>query len=137
MPAQPLEKATPSAAPRASLEFAPARVERENLPGGGFILRSPMKLAPHPPNLCLYLHEWAAQAPARTFLAERDPENRWRKLSYGEALARVRAIAQSLLDRGLTAARPVMILSDNGIENGLLQLGAMYAGLPVAPISPA
>jgi feruloyl-CoA synthase len=30
-----------------------------------------------------------------------------------------------------------MILSDNGIDNGLLQLGALYAGLPVVPTSPA
>ncbi len=30
-----------------------------------------------------------------------------------------------------------MILSDNGIENGLLQLGAMYLGVPVVPTSPA
>ena len=30
-----------------------------------------------------------------------------------------------------------MLLSDNSIENGLLHLGAMYAGLPVTPISPA
>jgi feruloyl-CoA synthase len=37
----------------------------------------------------------------------------------------------------MTPDRPVMILSDNGIENGLLQLGAMYAGIPVAPTSPA
>ena len=124
-------------APRASPAFAPARVEVEKLPDDSFILRSPMKLEPHASNICIYLGQWAAREPARTFLAERDSHKRWRKLSYGEALERVRAIAQGLLERGLTADRPVMILSDNGIENGLLQLGAMYAGIPVAPISPA
>ena len=33
-------------APRAQLEFAPARVTVEDLPGGGFILASPMALKP-------------------------------------------------------------------------------------------
>jgi len=124
-------------APRAQLDFAPARVTVEQLPGGGFILRSPMALEPYASNLCEYLIQWAAKTPERTFLAERDAEGRWRKLGFGAALGLVRSIAQALLDRNMTPDRPVMILSDNGIENGLLQLGAMYVGIPVAPISPA
>ncbi len=124
-------------APRARLDFAPARVEVENLSGGGFILRSPMKLGPHASNLCEYLIDWAERTPQRTFLAERDREGCWRRITYGEALERVRSIAQALLNRGMTSDRPVMILSDNGIENGLLQLGGMYVGIPVAPASPA
>ena len=124
-------------APRAQLDFAPARVTVENLPGGGFILRSPMALEPYASNLCEYLILWAETAPGRSFLAERDPEGRWRKVTFGAALGRVRSIAQALLDRDMTPDRPVMILSDNGIENGLLQLGAMYVGIPVVPTSPA
>ena len=123
---------------RANLEFAPARVEVEDLPDGGFILRSPIRLEPYAGNICSYLIHWAEQAPQRTFLAQRDPITaRWRRVSYREALHNVRAIAQALLDRAVSIDRPVMILSDNSIESGLLQLGAMYAGLPVAPTSPA
>jgi feruloyl-CoA synthase len=124
-------------APRASLEFAPARVETEFLPDGGFILRSPMKLAPYASNLCEHLTLWAERAPDRKFLAERDPEGRWRGVSFAEARDLARSIAQALLDRSVTPDRPVMILSDNGIENGLLQLAAMHVGVPVAPTSPA
>jgi feruloyl-CoA synthase len=124
-------------APRARLDFAPARVTVEQLPGGGFILRSPMALEPYASNLCEYLIQWAAKTPERSFLAERDPEGGWRKVTFGAALGHVRSIAQALLDRDMTPDRPVMILSDNAIENGLLQLGAMYAGIPVAPTSPA
>jgi feruloyl-CoA synthase len=124
-------------APRAELEFAPARVTVEHLPGGGFILRSPMALDPYASNLCEYLIQWAEKTPERAFLAERDPEGRWQKITFGVALGQVRSIAQALLDRGMTPDRPVMILSDNSIENGLLQLGAMYVGIPVAPTSPA
>lgn len=123
--------------PRAVLDMAPARVTVETLPGGAFILRSPMDLAHYPVNLCEYLIDWAAMAPERTFLAERDADERWRRVSYQQAHGRVRAIAQALLDRGITADRPVMILSDNGIENGLLQLAAMYVGIPAVPVSPA
>jgi feruloyl-CoA synthase len=124
-------------APRASLDFAPARVDTENLPGGGFILRSPMKLKPYASNLCEHLIDWAERTPDRKFLAERDPEGRWRGISFGEARDLARSIAQALLDRGVTPDRPVMILSDNGIENGLLQLAAMHVGIPVVPTSPA
>jgi feruloyl-CoA synthase len=61
----------------------------------------------------------------------------WRRMSYGAALDAVERIAGALIARGLDRDRPVAILSDNGIDNGLLQLGAMHAGIPVAPISPA
>ena len=48
-----------------------------------------------------------------------------------------RAIGQALLDRGPRSERPVVILSDNGIDHALLALGAMHVGVPVAPVSPA
>lgn len=119
------------------LELAPARVSRTDLRDGGFVLTSPMPLADHAPNICAFLHHWADAAPQRTFLAERDAAGAWRRLSYAQALSDVRAIAAALLARGITPADPVMLLSDNSIENGLLQLGCMYAGIPAAPASPA
>jgi feruloyl-CoA synthase len=61
----------------------------------------------------------------------------WRHVTYADALARTRRIAQALLDRGLSVERPVVILSGNGIEHALLALAAMYAGVPYAPIAPA
>src|SRR6187397_2204765 len=42
-----------------------------------------------------------------------------------------------MLSRGLSAARPLLILSGNGIDHALLALAAMYAGVPYAPIAPA
>ncbi len=122
---------------RAELELAPAAVEVEELPGGGCVMRSPMPLDPYAANLCVYLRDWATREPHRSFLAERDSGGAWRHLRYGAALDKVRVLAQALLDRGVTAERPLMVLSDNGIENGLLQLAAMYVGIPVVPTSPA
>ena len=118
-------------------QFAPAEVDVEHLPGGGFIPRSPMQLEPCAANICSYLVDWAELAPRRTFLAERSADGDWRRISYSETLVAVRALAQALLDRGASVERPVMILSGNSIENGLLQLASMFVGLPVSPISPA
>ncbi len=122
---------------RAQLEFAPALVEVEDLAQGGFILRSPSKLDAYAGNICSYLNHWAQQTPDQTFLAERAPEGDWHRISYRQALDQVRSLAQALLDLGAGADRPVMFLSDNSIETGLLQLSAMYVGVPVAPTSPA
>jgi len=118
-------------------EFAPATVDIEHLPDGGLILRSPMQLEPYAANLCSYLVDWAEQAADRTFIAERAATCEWRHLSYGDALNSVRALAQGLMDQGVSVDRPLMILSENSIDNGLLQLAAMFVGLPVAPVSPA
>lgn len=118
-------------------DFAPAKVDIEHLPGGGLILRSPMQLEPYAANLCSYLVEWAEQAPGRTFVAERTAAGDWRHLSYTDALTSTRALAQGLIDLGVSSAHPLMILSENSIDNALLQLAAMFVGLPVAPVSPA
>ena len=59
----------------------------------------------------------------------------WRTLSYAQALAQVRAVAQALLERDLSAERPIAILSGNDIEHALLGLAAMFIGVPYAPIS--
>ena len=122
---------------RATPEFAPARVDVARLQGGGLVLRSPLKLESYAANICSYLVDWAEQAPERTFLAERSVTGDWRSVTYGEALASVRGLAQALLARGVSEDRPLMILSDNSIENGLLQLAAMFTGIPVSPVSPA
>ncbi|MFQ5548202.1 MAG: feruloyl-CoA synthase, partial [Woeseia sp.] len=118
-------------------EFAPAEVEVEQLAGGGLVLRSPVKLEPYAANICSYLVDWAEQAPERAFLAERPATGDWRTVTYAETLASVRALSQALLDHGVSVDRPVMIVSENGIENGLLQLAAMFTGIPVVPVSPA
>ncbi len=119
------------------LNFAPALVEREDLPGGALVLRSPMTLKPCAATLCEHLDGWADKAPDRPFLAQRGGTGGWRKISYSGALRQARSVAQSLLDRAITPDRPIMIISDNSIDHALLMLGGLYAGIPTAPISPA
>lgn len=126
-----------SEAPRAELNFAPAAVEVEVLVGGGMILRSPMALGAYAASVGVFVRKWSTAAPDRPFLAERDANDGWRMVSYGETRRAVENIGQALIERRLTPDNPVMLLSDNGIDHGLLQLACMYVGIPVAPVSPA
>ncbi len=127
MPATPVRKVPVGA----------AEVLVERRPDGATLLRSPEPLAPYPSKLTERFAHWARTTPDRVFIAERDPDGAWRKLTYGEAFARFRAIAQALLDRGLSAERPVAILSDNDLEQALIALAAMHVGVPFAPVSSA
>lgn len=119
-----------------SLELAPAEVEVTYRADGCLVLRSPHPLAAYPATLGERLREWAEAAPERPFLGERAGPG-WRVLSYGEVFAAVRRIGAGLLARGLGPRRPALILSDNGVDNALLQLAAMQVGVPAVPVSPA
>ena len=94
-------------------------------------------LGPYPVRLTDRFLQWAERAPDSTLVAKRVAGGDWRRVSYGEALTSARSIAQALIDRQLSAERPVAILSDNDIEHFLLGLGAMLAGVPYASVSPA
>ena len=100
-------------------------------------VRNREPLERYPDALVERLEHWARHAPERTFLAERDPSGAWREVTYAGALRSVRSLAQALLDRGLSVDRPLMILSENAIDHGLLGLAAQYAGIPYAPVSTA
>ena len=111
------------------------RVERSA--NGGYRLQAAETLAPHPARVTDRLVRWADECPERTFVAKRDTAGRWRRISYAEALRAARAIGQALLERGISAERPVVILSENDLEHALLALAAQHVGVPYAPISPA
>jgi feruloyl-CoA synthase len=78
----------------------------------------------------------AAAHPERLLAAQRD-DGGWREITWGEAAQAARAIAQGLLDHGLSAQRPLLVLSANSIEHLLLTLGAFESGVPVLPTSTA
>ena len=124
-------------APFAATRLAPPSVEAEATGDGGWLLRQPVPLGAVPDHLIGVLRERAADAPDRTFLAERDGAGGWRRLDYAGAAAKSAAIGQALIERGHGPDRPVAILSDNSIDFGLLQLGCMHVSVPVMPVSPA
>ncbi len=106
-------------------------------PDGTLLLRSPQPLGSYPDKLTERLEFWAAETPTQPFFAQRDANGDWRTITYEQALEFARRIGQSLLDRGLSADRPIVILSGNDIEHALIGLAALYVGIPHAPISPA
>jgi feruloyl-CoA synthase len=135
--AAPVKERRPEAAPVRPVRLGPRDVVVERRPDGAVHLKSPHALAPYPAKLTERLEYWAATAPGRVYLAQRDATGGWRKLTYAETLEKVRRIGAALLQRELSPERPIAILSGNDIEHALLGLAAMYVGVPYAPVSPA
>ncbi|MEQ9635724.1 MAG: feruloyl-CoA synthase [Devosia marina] len=103
---------------------------------GTSIVSSVEELGPYPRAIVDALEDWGARTPDAILIADREGEG-WRKLSFAQVLDRIPPLAQALLDAGLSAERPLMILSGNEIEHFLLGMAAIWVGIPYAPISPA
>jgi feruloyl-CoA synthase len=116
--------------------FAKPSIEIERRADGVLLLRSRAALEEYPAHLGLVLRRWAETAPERVFLVERQRDG-VRRVTYGEAYRAARSLASRMLADGLGIDRPLMILSDNSVDHALLMLGALVAGVPVSPISPA
>lgn len=114
--------------------FLPHKVTRRDRPDGTILLGSGYPLGPVARRTGDWLHRWAVEAPDRVFLAERSGAG-WRRITYRETLQRVRALAASLLARGLNEDTPIIILSGNGVDHGLLALAGQYAGIPTMPVA--
>jgi feruloyl-CoA synthase len=112
-----------------------ASLERRD--DGSIVLRSVVALAPFANTLIESLERWATEAPDRNFVAKRIDGGEWKRVTYAEMRRNARAVGSALVARGLSADRPVAILSENDLEHLTLSFGAMYAGVPTTPISPA
>ncbi len=119
------------------LDLAAPRIRRHDRSDGGFVLESAEALGDYPAHLGLDLQRQARERPDTVFLAERDGQGGWRKLSYAQAWDNARRIAASLLKRGFGQATPILLLSGNSIDHAQMMLGAYLAGVPAAPVSVA
>ncbi len=119
------------------LELGPYEGAVEKRPDGSYIVRSTDPLRAHAARYTEPLSRWAREKPGTTFIAKRGADGAWVHLSFAEAYSKALRIGQALLDAGLSAERPLMILSENDIEQALLMLGAAHVGVPFVPISPA
>ena len=135
MSATPASSAAFKRAPFRKVRFGPADTVVERRGDGSLVLKSPHALGSFARCVTEPLAHWAALRPDQTYLAERAPDGSWRKLTYAEAWSSVRGIAAGLLMRGLSAERPLVVLSGNDIEHALLALAAMHVGIPFAPVS--
>jgi feruloyl-CoA synthase len=123
------------------LRFGVTRVTlRDGVPGTHY-LKADQDLQAFPDRLTDRLQHWAHIKPTQTLFARRvkladGSLGDWRHVTYAEAWHTARNIAQGLLNRGLNAERPVVILSENSLEHALLALGCLVAGVPFVPTSP-
>ena len=117
--------------------FSSPDIVAEERDGGCLVLRSADPLLDHPATVLHSFRGWAASDPDHPLVAERGADGLWRTYGYGAAAATAQAIGQALLERGLGSDRPLLILSGNGVSHLLVALGAMTAGIPVAPVSVA
>src|SRR2546421_2032335 len=118
--------------------FATPEIVAKRRADGSIWLKSATPLQPGARCVGDWLEQWARQMPERIFLGERSSmEAPWTTLTYKDALQQVRSVAAWILAQGLSAERPLVILSDNSIDHALFALGAMHVGVPVASISPA
>lgn len=103
---------------------------------GSYLIRPDEPLEKYPRVLTERLVHWAGVAPERALAAKRDRDGRWRYLTYGEALRKVRSLGQALLDRRLSERHPVAIFSENDLEHLLLMFAGQHVGVPTASIAP-
>src|SRR5580692_7218768 len=128
---------TRSDAPLRPISFGDPSVTIERRDDGTIYLRPKIALGQYPVRLTDRLHHWAGAEPDRLFMAERVGGCSWRQITYAELLTASRHIASALLARGLSAEKPLVILSGNSIDHALMAFGALYAGIPFCPVSPA
>lgn len=126
-----------STAPFRPVRFAPVDIDVQHRPDGTLVVSNKLPLQALPVRqMGDYLRRHARQSPDHTFLAEPSDDG-WTRISYAQARSRVDALSQWMLDLDLPDNRPIMVLSENSIHHGLLQLAAMQIGIPVMPVSTA
>ncbi|MCP3726104.1 feruloyl-CoA synthase [Paraburkholderia sp. CNPSo 3272] len=117
-----------------AIGLAAPQIERR---GDCWYLRSSEALDDFPERVTDRLVSGAREHPDRWLVARRGADGQWQGISYAQMLERARAIGQALIERGLSAERPVALLSGNDLEHLQMAFGALWAGVPYAPISPA
>ena len=124
--------------PFRKMNWLPRDIAVERRPDGTLVLQSRTPLQPYAAHIPALVAKWSADAPDRTWIAQRKgPERQWRRISYAEGKALIDSLTQALLDLGVPAGRPLAILSGNSLEHALMTQAAMQARLPVAPFSPS
>lgn len=101
---------------------------------GSLLLKSRAGLGPSPQRTTDWLEKWAIERPDAVFLAERSGPG-WREITYRAARQMARGLAAGLLEVGLDGNQPILILSGNSVNHGLLALAAQYAGVPIVPLA--
>lgn len=120
-----------------NIHFGPTATKKTIREDGSILLNLEQALEEFPEKITQKLVHWAENKPDEVFIARRNAQNEWVKLTYSATLNQVKSIAQYLLNQNFSADETIVILSENSIEHALLALAAMHIGIPYTPISPA
>jgi len=66
------------------------QLEWQERSDGSILIWRKDPLGPYPEKITERFAHWATVDPGRAWMAERDEQGAWRKLAYGEAMARIR-----------------------------------------------
>lgn len=83
-----------------------------------------------------HVARWARERGAQTAFAARGADGAWCHLDWAQLQQQMWRVGLGLLDLGLGAGRPLLVLSANSLEQVVLLLAADFVGVPVAPVSP-
>lgn len=134
--------------PYLELPLLQADVHLEKRSDGAMLLQTTTPLGERPHRITERLLYWAEQTPERVFLAQRAGSDSkgagnlpgfpgWAGVTYLETLAAVQSLAKFLLQTRVSPEHPLLILSENSVEHGLMALAALHVGLPYSCIAPA
>ena len=124
------------------MRYGITRVEVQTRENGVQYAQADEPLQTYPHRMTDKLLHWARVAPERSLMARRKrlPDGTtgdWEHLTYAQAVTAARRIGQALLHKGLSVDRPVVILSENSLEHGMMALACMMVGIAYCPVSPA
>lgn len=103
---------------------------------GSLVVEPVTPLDPFTPSIPAELAAWAARAPEKTYLAQRPSKGApWHTKTYAAMKEDADAVAQWLLNLGISKDRSLLILSGNSLAHAAVKFGAMSAGIPVCPTS--
>lgn len=118
----------------AKTQYQPHDATCETRADGTMILRARTPIGPVAKRTTDWLEKWADATPDAVFLAERSGAG-WRVESYKTIRDQARALAAGLLDLGLGPDQPIMIISGNSVNHGVVALAAQYIGIPIVPVA--
>jgi feruloyl-CoA synthase len=124
------------AAPIRQVRLGSMAASAQTRDDGTIVINSADPLGKYPRSIVDALTYWAEKTPDQILIADRQGAG-WRELTFAQVVSQIQPLAQALLNAGLSADKPLIILSGNEIEHFLLGMAAMWVGIPYAPISPA
>lgn len=113
------------------------QLEWETRDDGSVLIWRKDTLENFPTHMSERIFHWAKTTPERTWMAQRGADGDWIRVSYRQLAEQMQAVAQGLIDLGLTPDTPLMVLSGNSLKHAVLVLAAQHIGIPTAAISTA